>query len=227
MWVLDNIKGWTLKNWCLRTVVLEKTLESPLDCKDTKPVNPKANQPWIFIGRSDAEAEAPILWPPYAKNWLIGKDPEAGRIEGRRRRGWQRMRWLDGITDLMHMSLSKLRRWWRTGKPGLLQSKGSQRVRHDWVTELNWTEKFLWEGKQEGKRLKGENKLWKEIINDLSRNKQDYSPRRAAFWREENSRKKIPEICTCGPLIIHLGMDQCMAVRKLPEAENKKGTWKD
>ena len=91
--------------WCLRTVVLEKTLESPLDCK-IKPVNPKGNQHWIFIGRTDAEAEAPVLWPPDAKSWLIGKDPDARQIEGRRRRGWPR-RLLDGITDSMDMSLSK------------------------------------------------------------------------------------------------------------------------
>ena len=84
----------------------EKTLESPLDCKEIKPVNPK-NQPWIFIGRTDAETEAPILWPPDAKNQLIGKDTDAGKIEGRRRREQQRMRWLNGITDSVDVSLSK------------------------------------------------------------------------------------------------------------------------
>ena len=79
MWELDYKESWTPKNWCFWTVVLEKTLESPLDCKDTKPVHPKGNQSWIFIGRTDAEAETPILWPPDAKNWLIGKDPDAGK----------------------------------------------------------------------------------------------------------------------------------------------------
>ena len=79
MWELDYKEGWALKNWCFRTVVLEKTLESPLDTKKIKPVNPKGNQSWIFTGRTDAEAEVPILWPPYAKNWLIGKDPNAGK----------------------------------------------------------------------------------------------------------------------------------------------------
>ena len=79
MWELDNKKDWVLKIWCLPTVVLEKTLESPLDCKEIKPVNPKGNQPWIFIGRTDAEVEAPILWPPDAKSWLTGKHPDSGQ----------------------------------------------------------------------------------------------------------------------------------------------------
>ena len=108
MWKLDHKESWAPKNWCFWTVVLEKTLESPFDCKESKPVNLIGNQYWIVIERTDAEAEAPIPWPPDAKNWLIGKDPDAGTIEGRRRRGRQRMRWLDGITNLMVMSLSKL-----------------------------------------------------------------------------------------------------------------------
>ena len=89
-------------------MVLEKILESPLDCKEIKPVNPKRNQSWIFIGRTDVEAETLILWPLDAKNWLIEKTLMLGNIEGRRRRGWQRIRWLDGITDSMDMNLSKL-----------------------------------------------------------------------------------------------------------------------
>ena len=91
MWELDHKEGWTPKNWCFWTVVLEKTLESPLDCKEIKPVNPKGNQPWIFIGRTDAEA--PILWPPNAKNWLIGKELMLEKTG--RRRGQQRIQWLD------------------------------------------------------------------------------------------------------------------------------------
>ena len=88
---------------------MEKTLESPLDCKEIKPVNPKGNQSWIFTGRTDAEAEAPMLWPPDAKNWLFGKTLMLGNIECRKTKGWQRMRWLDGITDSMDMGLGELR----------------------------------------------------------------------------------------------------------------------
>ena len=90
MWELDYKESWVPKNWCFWTVVLEKTLESPLDGQEIKPVNPRGNKSWIFIGKTDAEVEAPILWPPDVKNWLLRK------IEGRRRRGQQRMRWLDG-----------------------------------------------------------------------------------------------------------------------------------
>ena len=79
MWELDYKESWALKNWCFWTVVLEKTLESPLDCKEIQPVHPKGNQSWIFIGRTDVEAETPILWPPDVKNWLIGKYPDAGK----------------------------------------------------------------------------------------------------------------------------------------------------
>ena len=87
MWELDYKESWSLKNWCFWTVVLEKTLESPLDCKEIQPVHPKGNQSWIFIGRTDAEAEAPILWPPDVKNWLIGKDSDAGRGWGQEEKG--------------------------------------------------------------------------------------------------------------------------------------------
>ena len=109
MWELDYKESWAQKNWCLWTVVLEKTLESALDCKEIQPVHSKGYQPWVFNGKTDVEAETPLLWPPDVKGWLIWKDPDVG--EGRRQeeRGQQRMRWLDVITDLMDMSLCKIR----------------------------------------------------------------------------------------------------------------------
>ena len=105
MWELGYKESWVPKNRSFWIVVLEKTLESPLDCK-IKPVNPKVNQPWIFIGKTDAKA--PVLWPPDVESWLIGKDRDAGKDWSRRRSGWQRMRWLDGITDLIDVNLSKV-----------------------------------------------------------------------------------------------------------------------
>ena len=138
MWELDYKESWVPKNWCFWTVVLEKTLESPLDSKEIQPVNPEGNQSWIFVGRTDAEAEILILWPPDAKNWLIWKDPDAGKDWSRRRRERQSMRWLNGITDSMDVS-----EW----TPGVGDGQGGLVCCSPWghkdldtTEQLNWTE---------------------------------------------------------------------------------------
>ena len=148
MWELNHKESWMLKNWCFQTVVLEKTLESPLDYKEIKPVHTKGNQSWIFIGRTDAEAEAPILWLPDEKDWLIGKDPDAGKDW---RREEKRMT-EDGMVGWHH---------WPDGHeseqiPGDREGQGSlacccpwhhKKVRHNWATELLLSDLawFLWE----------------------------------------------------------------------------------
>jgi len=143
MWQLDCEEDWVPKNQCFWTVVLEKTPESPLDCKEIQPVHPKGDQSWMFIGGTDAEAETPIFWPPHVKSWLIRKDPDAGKDWGQEEKGttedemagWHHQldghefEWTPGVGD---------------GQGGLVGFMGSQRVRHDWATELNWISKRFW-----------------------------------------------------------------------------------
>ena len=135
---LDYKESWVSKNWCFWTMVLEKTLESPLDCKEIPPVRPKGKQPWIFIERTDAEAETPILWPPDVKKWLNGKNPDPGKDWRQEEKGTTEdemvspTQWTWGWASLGS--------WWWTGKPGMLQYMRSQRVRHNSETDLNWTE---------------------------------------------------------------------------------------
>ena len=134
MWDLAHKENWALKKWYFWT----KCWRRLLSCKEIKPVNPKGNQAWIFIGRTNAEAEALILWPPDGKNWLTGKDPDAGkdwRKEEKVDRGWDG--WIASPTQRTWVWASS-RCWWWTGKPSVLQSMELQRVGHDWATELNW-----------------------------------------------------------------------------------------
>ena len=139
MWELDYEESWALKNWCFLTVVLEKTLESPLDCKEIQPVHPKGNQSWVFIGRTDVEAETPILWPPDVKSWLIWKDPDAGKDWGQEEKGttedemvgWHHwlnghgFGWTPGVGD---------------GQAGLACCGSWGHKESDMTERLNWTE---------------------------------------------------------------------------------------
>ena len=141
MWELDHKESWVPKNWCFWTVVLEKTLETPLDCKEIQPVHPKGDQSWIFIGRTDADAKTPILWPPDVKNWLIGKDPDAGK-DWRREKGmtedemvaWHR--WLDGHEFEQALGVGDGQGSLECCSP-LFQSQTGL------TTELNWTESLV------------------------------------------------------------------------------------
>ena len=149
MWELDYKESWALKNWCFRTVVLEKTLESPLDCKEIQLVRPKGDQSWVFLGRTDVEAETPIL---QYSNTLDTWCEELAHLK--RPWCWERLRaggegddrewdgWMASPTQWTWVWVDS-RSWWWTGKPGMLRFMGSQRVGHNWVTELNWTETGL------------------------------------------------------------------------------------
>ena len=139
-------------------MVLEKTLESPLDCKEIQPVHPKENQPWDFFGRNDAEAKTPVLWPPHAKSWLCGWEGLGAGGEGDDR-GWDG--WMASPTRWTWVWVNS-GRWWWTGGPGVLRFMGSQRVGHDWATELNWTEAH-WAG-----LVPGSVGQFKQVVNGVT-----------------------------------------------------------
>ena len=183
MWELDYQESWAPKNWCFWTVVLEKTLESPLDCKTIQPVHSKVDQSWVFFGRNDAKAETPVLWPPHVKSWLIGKDSDAGRDWGQEEKwttedemaGWHH--WLDGCEfEWWTWVWVNSGSWWWTGRSGVLQFMGSQRVGHDWATELTevrfgskgklYSFNRAWRGASLGPRV-GVPNLWDLMPDDL------------------------------------------------------------
>ena len=139
-WEFDYQGSWVLKDSCFWTVVLEKTLESALGCREIQPVHPRVDQFWMFIGKTDFKAEAPILWLPDVKSWPIWKDPDAEKDWGQENKGMtedQMVGWHHCQWTLVWVDSGS---WWWTRKPGVLWFIGSQRVRHDWATELNWTE---------------------------------------------------------------------------------------
>ena len=141
MWELDHKGSWVLKNWCFWTVVLEKTLESPLDCKEIQPVHPEGDKSWVFIGRTDAEAETPntlATWCKELTHWKRSWCWERLKVGGEGDdRGWDG--WMASPTWWTWVWINS-GSWWWSGRPGVLQSMGSQSIRHDWVTELNWPE---------------------------------------------------------------------------------------
>ena len=158
MWELDCEESWAPKNWCFWTVVLEKTLESPLNCKGIQPVRSKRDQPWVSLEGMMLKLKLQYFGHLMRRVDSLEKTLMLGGIGGRRRRGRLRMRWLDGITDSMDVSWVNSGRWWWTGRPGVLWFMGSQRVGHDWATELNWTMKI---------KIRKEEITWKYCKNRL------------------------------------------------------------
>ena len=194
MWELDHKEGWSLKNWCFWTVVLEKTLESPLDCKEIQPIHPKGSQSWIFIGRTDAEAETLILCPPDAKSWLIGK--ELRKTEGRRRRGWE-----DEMVGWHH---------WLNGHeseqaPGVGDGQGSLACcspwgRKEWDTTepLNWTQLswiILFSGVPDGKESTG-NAADLGSVSGLESSPREGNGYQLQYSCLENSMQEEPSVVT-------------------------------
>ena len=143
MWELDCEEGWVPKKWCFWTVVLEKTLESPLDCKEIQPVHSEGDEPWDFFGRNDAKAETPVLWPPHEKSWFTGKDSDAGRNWWQEEKGTTEDEMVGWHHLLNGRGCGGIMSWWWTGRPGVLQFMESQSIGHDWATGLLWSDAII------------------------------------------------------------------------------------
>ena len=184
MWELDCKEGWAPKNWCFQIVVLEKTLQSPLDSKEIKPVNLKGNQPWIFTGRTNAEAEAPILGPPDAKSWFfLEKTLMLEKTEGKRR-GQQRMRCLDSITNSMDMILSQLQE--------TMENRGACHAAVHWVK--SWTQLSDWTTTHPmmGAVLRERQEIWDSGTRKKATYRQRKSSEFCNCWKMEEARKNSP-----------------------------------
>ena len=163
MWKLDCEETWAPKNWCFWTVMLEKTLESPLDYKEIQPVHSKGDQSWVFFGRTESKAETPILWPPHVKSWVIGENSDARRDWGQEEKGRQRMGWLGGITDQLVWVWVNSGCWWWIGRPDVLNSWVHKEL--DTTEQLNWTEAEEWCNSTWNKEMTSEVKI--EVIENL------------------------------------------------------------
>ena len=219
MWELDCEESWMLKNWCFWTVLLEKTLESPLDCTEIQPVHSEGDQPWVFFGRNDARAETPVLWPPHAKNWLIGKDSDAGRYWGQEEKGMTE----DKMAEWHHRLHGREFEW----TPGVCDGQGGLACCNSWdhkesdtIKRLNWT-KLNWHYNSlqfsAEVALMGERKASLKIFNFVQAlcRVPSHDQRRAcssSLSQEDPSSKPLTQ-------------DACTHHRKLQAFSTQEGSW--
>ena len=206
MWELDCEEGWAPKNWCFWTVVLQKTLESPLDCKEIQPVHSEGDQPWVFFGRNDAKAETPVLWPPHAKSWLMGKDSDAGRDWGQEEKGMTE----DEMAGWHHWLNGRESQW----TPGVGDGQGGLACCDSWglkesdtTEQLNWTE-LNWRGKSRERDFEKEQKL-NLLLVDWAVHSVYTSPLLSKYSWEQRYLRLKEEVQAAGmPILLTLGPPQ-------------------